>query len=157
MIYVRGGSLLWTTPVSMCRSSRTLRRNAEALEPSLATELTRQANDALAAAASKYPDRLLGFATLPMLADPRLSYDADRVTKALLVAEAKAAPDGPKLAALKADERVRVPSGSLRGRTFGDAVSHIDWLADPYSEIRELWAHSDDTVTPAEPHPNALA
>jgi hypothetical protein len=89
--------------------------------------------------------------------DPRLSYDADRVTKALLVAAAKAAPDGPKFAALKAGERVRVPSGSLRGRTFGDAVSHIDWLADPYSEIRELWAHSDDTVTPAEPHPNALA
>ena len=43
--------------------------NAEGLEPSLAKELTRQANDALAATVSKYPDRLLGFATLPML-DP---------------------------------------------------------------------------------------
>jgi len=43
--------------------------NAQALEPSLATELTRHANDALAATVSKYPDRLLGFATLPML-DP---------------------------------------------------------------------------------------
>ena len=43
--------------------------NAEGLEPSLAKELTRQANDTLVATISKYPDRLLGFATLPML-DP---------------------------------------------------------------------------------------
>ena len=31
MIWARGGSLLWTTPVSMCRSSRTLRRAQSAL------------------------------------------------------------------------------------------------------------------------------
>jgi predicted TIM-barrel fold metal-dependent hydrolase len=43
--------------------------NAEGLEPSLAKELTRQANDELAATVSKYPNRLLGFAALPML-DP---------------------------------------------------------------------------------------
>ncbi len=43
--------------------------SAERLEPSVARELTRQANDALAAVVSKYPDRFLGFATLPML-DP---------------------------------------------------------------------------------------
>jgi predicted TIM-barrel fold metal-dependent hydrolase len=43
--------------------------SAERFEPSLARELTRQANDAVAAAVSKYPDRLFGFATLPML-DP---------------------------------------------------------------------------------------
>jgi hypothetical protein len=38
--------------------------SAERLEPSLSRELTGQANDAVAAAASKYPDRFLGFATL---------------------------------------------------------------------------------------------
>jgi hypothetical protein len=43
--------------------------SAEGLEPSLARELTSQANDAVATAISKYPDRFLGFATLPML-DP---------------------------------------------------------------------------------------
>jgi predicted TIM-barrel fold metal-dependent hydrolase len=43
--------------------------SAERLEPSLARELTTQANDAVAAAVSKYPERFLGFATLPML-DP---------------------------------------------------------------------------------------
>jgi predicted TIM-barrel fold metal-dependent hydrolase len=44
--------------------------SAERFDPSLARELTRQADDTLAAAVSKYPDRFLGFATLPML-DPR--------------------------------------------------------------------------------------
>jgi len=43
--------------------------SVERLEPSLARDLARQANDTLAAAISKFPDRLLGFATLPML-DP---------------------------------------------------------------------------------------
>jgi predicted TIM-barrel fold metal-dependent hydrolase len=38
----------------------------ENLEPSLARELSRQANDAMAAAIARYPDRFLGFATLPM-------------------------------------------------------------------------------------------
>jgi uncharacterized protein len=40
--------------------------STENLEPSLARELSTQANDAMAAAISKYPDRFLGFATLPM-------------------------------------------------------------------------------------------
>jgi uncharacterized protein len=39
---------------------------AEALEPPLAVELAAQANDAVAAAVAKYPDRFRGFATLPM-------------------------------------------------------------------------------------------
>ena len=43
--------------------------STENLEPTLARELSTQANDAMAAAISKYPDRFLGFATLPML-DP---------------------------------------------------------------------------------------
>ena len=43
--------------------------SAEGLDPSLARGLTSQANDAVATAISKYPDRFLGFATLPML-DP---------------------------------------------------------------------------------------
>jgi uncharacterized protein len=43
--------------------------SAERLEPSLARGLTKEANDTLATAVSKYPDRFLGFATLPML-DP---------------------------------------------------------------------------------------
>ncbi|HYB35539.1 MAG TPA: amidohydrolase family protein [Mycobacterium sp.] len=39
---------------------------AEHAEPSLAVELARQANDTVAAAVAKHPDRFLGFATLPM-------------------------------------------------------------------------------------------
>jgi uncharacterized protein len=39
---------------------------AEAVEPLLAVELARQANDAVAAAVTQYPDRFRGFATLPM-------------------------------------------------------------------------------------------
>ena len=39
---------------------------AETVEPSLAVELTRQANDAVAAAVTRHPDRFRGFATLPM-------------------------------------------------------------------------------------------
>ncbi len=38
----------------------------ETLEPSVAVELARQANDAVAAAVAKHPDRFRGFATLPM-------------------------------------------------------------------------------------------
>jgi predicted TIM-barrel fold metal-dependent hydrolase len=43
--------------------------SAGRLEPLVSRELTRQANDAVAAAVSKYPERFLGFATLPLL-DP---------------------------------------------------------------------------------------
>ena len=39
---------------------------AEAVEPSLAVELSRQANDEVAAAVAQHPDRFRGFATLPM-------------------------------------------------------------------------------------------
>ena len=39
---------------------------AEAVEPPLAVELARQANDAVVAAVTEHPDRFLGFATLPM-------------------------------------------------------------------------------------------
>jgi predicted TIM-barrel fold metal-dependent hydrolase len=41
----------------------------ETVEPSRAVSLATQANDAVAAAIASYPDRLRGFATLPML-DP---------------------------------------------------------------------------------------
>jgi uncharacterized protein len=43
---------------------------AEAVEVPLAMELAKQANDAVAAAVTQYPDRFLGFATLPM-GDPQ--------------------------------------------------------------------------------------
>jgi predicted TIM-barrel fold metal-dependent hydrolase len=39
---------------------------AEAVEPSLAVDLARQANDTVAAAVAQHPDRFRGFATLPM-------------------------------------------------------------------------------------------
>jgi len=42
----------------------------EELEPSLAVELARQANDAVRAAITRYPERFRGFATLPMR-DPK--------------------------------------------------------------------------------------
>jgi uncharacterized protein len=57
--------------------------NAEGLEPSLAKELTRQANDTLAATVSKYPERLLGFATLPMLDPSAAARELERTVRDL--------------------------------------------------------------------------
>jgi uncharacterized protein len=57
--------------------------SAERLEPSLAGELTRQANDTLAAAVSKYPDRFLGFATLPMLDPAAAARELERTVRDL--------------------------------------------------------------------------
>jgi predicted TIM-barrel fold metal-dependent hydrolase len=57
--------------------------SAERLEPSLARELTRQANDTLAAAVSKYPDRFLGFATLPMLDPAAAARELERTVRDL--------------------------------------------------------------------------
>ena len=56
---------------------------AEALEPSLATQLTRQANDTMAATVSKYPDRFLGFATLPMLDPAAAARELERTVRDL--------------------------------------------------------------------------
>jgi len=52
--------------------------SAERLEPSLARGLTKEANNTLAAAISKYPDRLLGFATLPMLDPAAAAFELQR-------------------------------------------------------------------------------
>ena len=52
--------------------------SAERLEPSVSRELTRQANDAVAAAVCKYPDRFLGFATLPLLDPPAATRELER-------------------------------------------------------------------------------
>ena len=57
--------------------------SAERLEPSLSRELTRQANDALAAAVSKHPDRFLGFATLPMLDPAAAARELERTVRDL--------------------------------------------------------------------------
>jgi uncharacterized protein len=57
--------------------------SAEGLEPSLAKELTRQANDTVAAAVSKYPDRFLGFATLPMLEPAAAARELQRTVRDL--------------------------------------------------------------------------
>jgi predicted TIM-barrel fold metal-dependent hydrolase len=57
--------------------------SAEGLEPSLAVDLTRQANDAVAAAVSKYPDRFLGFATLPMLDPAAAARELERTVREL--------------------------------------------------------------------------
>jgi uncharacterized protein len=57
--------------------------SAERLEPSLAKELTRQANDTLAAAVSKHPDRFLGFATLPMLDPAAAARELERTVRDL--------------------------------------------------------------------------
>jgi hypothetical protein len=53
----------------------------EALEPSLAVDLARQANDAVAAAVSQYPGRLLGFATLPMLNPSAAASELERLVR----------------------------------------------------------------------------
>jgi predicted TIM-barrel fold metal-dependent hydrolase len=57
--------------------------SAERLEPSLAKELTRQANDAVAATCSKHPDRFLGFATLPMLDPAAAARELERCVRDL--------------------------------------------------------------------------
>jgi uncharacterized protein len=57
--------------------------SAERLEPSLAKELTRQANDTLAAAISKHPERFLGFATLPMLDPAAAARELERTVRDL--------------------------------------------------------------------------
>ena len=62
--------------------------SVERLEPSLAKELSRQANDALAAAISKHPDRFLGFATLPMLDPAAAARELERSVRDLRFAGA---------------------------------------------------------------------
>ena len=57
--------------------------SVERLEPSLARDLARQANDTLAAAISKFPDRLLGFATLPMLDPAAAARELERTVREL--------------------------------------------------------------------------
>jgi predicted TIM-barrel fold metal-dependent hydrolase len=57
--------------------------SAERLEPSLAKELTSQANDTLAAAVSKHPDRFLGFATLPLLDPAAAARELERAVRDL--------------------------------------------------------------------------
>lgn len=53
----------------------------ETLEPSVAVELARQANDAVAAAVGEYPDRFRGFATLPMLAPEAAAAELERTVR----------------------------------------------------------------------------
>ena len=55
--------------------------SAEGLEPPLARELTRQANDAVAATVAKYPDRFLGFATLPMTDPAAAARELERTVR----------------------------------------------------------------------------
>jgi predicted TIM-barrel fold metal-dependent hydrolase len=57
--------------------------SVEGLEPSLARELTSQANDAVASAVSKYPDRFLGFATLPMVDPAAAARELERTVRDL--------------------------------------------------------------------------
>jgi uncharacterized protein len=56
---------------------------AETVEPSLAVELTRQANDAVAAAVAHHPDRFLGFATLPMRDPAAAARELERAVRDL--------------------------------------------------------------------------
>jgi predicted TIM-barrel fold metal-dependent hydrolase len=53
----------------------------ETLEPSLAVELARQANDDVAVAVSKYPERFLGFAALPMRNPEAAASELERVVR----------------------------------------------------------------------------
>ncbi|MFJ5678337.1 amidohydrolase family protein [Streptomyces sp. NPDC093097] len=53
----------------------------EILEPSIAVDLTRQANDAVSAAISKHPERFLGFATLPMRDPAAAASELERVVR----------------------------------------------------------------------------
>jgi predicted TIM-barrel fold metal-dependent hydrolase len=53
------------------------------VEPSIAVNLTTQANDAVAAAIANYPDRLRGFATLPMLDPAAAASELERAVRKL--------------------------------------------------------------------------
>jgi uncharacterized protein len=55
----------------------------ENLEPSIAKELSRQANDAVAAAISKHPNRFLGFAALPMRDPAAAARELERTVRDL--------------------------------------------------------------------------
>jgi hypothetical protein len=55
----------------------------EAVEPPLAVELARQANDTVAAAVTKHPDRFLGFATLPMRDPKAAATELERAVREL--------------------------------------------------------------------------
>jgi predicted TIM-barrel fold metal-dependent hydrolase len=57
--------------------------SAEGLEPSLSRELTKQANDTVAAVVSKHPDRFLGFATLPMVDPAAAARELERTVRNL--------------------------------------------------------------------------
>jgi predicted TIM-barrel fold metal-dependent hydrolase len=57
--------------------------SVERLEPSLARELARQANDTLASTISKHPDRFFGFATLPMLDPTAAARELERTVRDL--------------------------------------------------------------------------
>ncbi len=54
---------------------------AEAVEPLLAVELARQANDAVVAAVTQHPDRFRGFATLPMGDPDAAAAELDRAVR----------------------------------------------------------------------------
>lgn len=54
---------------------------AEAVEPPLAVELARQANEAVAAAVTEHPDRFHGFATLPMLDPDAAAAELERAVR----------------------------------------------------------------------------
>ena len=56
---------------------------AERLDPSVSRGLTTQANDAVAAAVSRYPDRFLGFATLPLLDPAAAARELERTVRGL--------------------------------------------------------------------------
>jgi hypothetical protein len=55
----------------------------EIVEPLLAVELTTQANDTVAAAVAKHPDRFLGFATLPMRDPTAAATELERAVREL--------------------------------------------------------------------------
>jgi predicted TIM-barrel fold metal-dependent hydrolase len=57
--------------------------SAERLDPSISRGLTKEANDTLAAAVSKHPDRFLGFATLPMLDPAAAARELERTVRDL--------------------------------------------------------------------------
>jgi predicted TIM-barrel fold metal-dependent hydrolase len=55
----------------------------ENLEPAIAKELSKQSNEAIAAAIAKYPDRFLGFAALPMRDPAAAARELERTVRDL--------------------------------------------------------------------------
>jgi hypothetical protein len=85
-----------------------------------------------------------------LLAPETDSPAADERYKAELIAEAKAAPDGPLLTALKAGNPVRVSTRNVRASNNFFKLERMAWLDEAARDDLYVVVTADDVVTLAE-------